>query len=119
MALRLFVFAATLGARDAVSTLGFYAGLGRVASRRADSSGPAGRLDAGRTGPIALGQLRGGHLIEIDTMPDLPAADASLRSGIRMISFARSDALGQRLAGRVDPSARIMAGPEGEALELV
>lgn len=113
------VFAATLGARDADSALGFYAGLGLVASRRVDSSGLSCRPDTGEAGAIALGQLRGGHLIEIDPMPDLPAADPALRSGIRMISVARSDALGRRLAGRVDPSARILAGPEGEALELV
>lgn len=113
------LFAATLGARDAVTALGFYAGLGLLASRRLDASGLACRPAAAGVGPIALGQLRGEHLIEIDQMPDLPAADAALRTGIRMVSFARSDAKGRRFAGRVDASARILAGPEGEALELV
>jgi catechol 2,3-dioxygenase-like lactoylglutathione lyase family enzyme len=113
------LFAATLGARDAVAALGFYAGLGLVSSRRLDSSGLACRCDGDADARIGVGQLRGGHLIEFDELPALPAADATLRTGIRMLSVARSDVHGRQIAGRVDPSARILAGPEGEALELV
>ncbi len=113
------LFAATLGARDAFAALGFYAGLGLVASRRLDSIRLGCGPDRGPEARVALGQLRGDHLIEIDELPALPAADATLRSGIRMLSFARSDVHGRQMAGRVDPSARILAGPEGEALELV
>jgi catechol 2,3-dioxygenase-like lactoylglutathione lyase family enzyme len=113
------LFAATLGARDVAAALGFYAGLGLVASQRLDSSVLGCRRDGGSEGRVAGGQLHGNHLIEFDESPGLPAADATLRTGIRMLSFARSDAHGRQLAGRVDPSARILAGPEGEALELV
>jgi catechol 2,3-dioxygenase-like lactoylglutathione lyase family enzyme len=113
------LFAATLGARDAVAAVGFYAGLGLVASRRLDSSSPSCGRDGVPDGRAARGQLRGDHLIEFHELPTLPAADATLRTGIRMLSFARSDAHGRQNAGRVDPSARILAGPEGEALELV
>ena len=58
-------------------------------------------------------------MLYITQLPTLPAADATLRTGIRMLSFARSDASGRRLAAHDDPSARILAGPEGEAIELV
>lgn len=113
------LFAATLGARDAYAALGFYAGLGLVSSRRLDASGLACGRDGNPQARIAFGQLRGGHWVEIDELPAPPAADAALRTGIRMLSFARSDVHGRQAAGRIDPSARILAGPEGEALELV
>jgi catechol 2,3-dioxygenase-like lactoylglutathione lyase family enzyme len=101
------VYSATLAARDCDTALGFYAGLGLVGARRLAGS------------PIAFGQLRAGNLLEIDQLPLLPAADATLRCGIRMIGFARSDSSGRRLAAAHDPSARVLAGPEGEAIELV
>ncbi len=111
------IFAATLAARDCRSALAFYAGLGLA---------PGGSLGASRAAPAetalvpqAHGQLCGGNRIDFEQRPLLANADATLRSGIRMISFARSDRSGRRLAADVDPSARILAGPEGEAIELV
>jgi hypothetical protein len=49
----------------------------------------------------------------------LPAADSALRFGLRLISFARSDMQGRGLVAMDDPSARILAGPAGEAIELL
>lgn len=105
--------AAVLGANDRERALGFYEGLGLVARWRLSARSPA------PDHPLAIGQLRGDQLIEIHALPSLPAADSALRSGIRMLSFARSTAGGRRLAALDDPSARILAGPEGEAIELV
>jgi catechol 2,3-dioxygenase-like lactoylglutathione lyase family enzyme len=111
------IFAVTLATRHCASALGFYAGLGLVAVGAPAEQGASSASAAAV--PLARGQLRGGQRIEIEQRPLLPGADATLRSGIRMISFARSDAAGRRLAAHVDPSARILAGPEGEAIELL
>ena len=114
---------AVLGARDCATVLGFYEGLGLSDRWRRTAENPVceplpGR-NAGEVCAQAIGQLRGCHAIEILQLPGLPAADSTLRSGIRMLSFSRSDAAGRLLVAKSDPSARILAGPEGEALELL
>lgn len=111
---------AVLGARDCAAALGFYEGLGLVGRWRGPMSLPVDAsaqqiTDQGR----AMAQLRGSNRLDINQMPWLPAADSTLRTGIRLISFERSDASGRRLLAGNDPSARILAGPEGEAIELV
>lgn len=114
------VFAATLAVRDRGGALGFYEGLGLVDRWRIDAAGSQdGANERAAAGPLAIAQLCADHLIEIRELPSLPAADATLRTGIRMLGFARSDASGRRLSAAADPSARILAGPEGEAIELV
>lgn len=105
-----------LGAADSLVALGFYEGLGLIDRRyRQTMDRPISRASA----TVALGQMSGGQTIEIDPLPTLPANDANLRTGLRLVSFARSDRAGRRLVARGDPSARILAGPEGEGIELV
>lgn len=87
------------------AALAFYQGLGLVAGRH--------------TAARAVGELRGGQHIEFVPAAKLPGRDASLVAGIRMVSFARSDRRGHRLDAADDPSARILAGPAREAIELV
>lgn len=114
------VFAASLAVRDRGDALGFYEGLGLVDRWRIDAA--VSQVDANErtaAGPLAIAQLRADNLLEIRQLPWLPATDATLRTGIRMLGFARSDAGGRRLLAADDPSARILAGPEGEAIELV
>lgn len=117
------LFIAVLACADRERTLGFYAGLGLVDQTPMDTRLSAYNRSHGlpedQPHPIAIGQLRGAHAIEFDALPALPAADSRLRCGIRLIGFARSDARGQRLTAQDDPSARILAGPEGEGLELI
>lgn len=105
-----------LGAANCAVALGFYEGLGLLDRWRLQILVPA--LDHTRAA-VALGQLAGGEIIEIDPVAGLPGSDSTLRTGLRLISFARSDSLGRRLVARDDPSARILAGPEGEGIELV
>lgn len=107
------VVAATLAVRDCGAALGFYEGLGLVDRWRQD----ARRARAGAA--VALAQLRGPHAIRFEQQPSLPAAEPGLRTGVRLVSFARSDSTGRRLAAHDDPSARILSGPDGEAIELV
>lgn len=117
------LYIAVLACADRERTLGFYAGLGLLDQARMNARLSAYNRSHGlpddQRHPIAIGQLRGAHAIEFDALPTLPAADSRLRSGIRLIGFARSDARGQRLSAQDDPSARILAGPEGEGIELL
>ncbi len=117
------LFVGVLGCGDRERTLAFYEGLGLVDRWRFDTRlGALNRAhgrDCSERHPVACAQLRGQHLLEFDALPWLPAADASLRAGIRMLSIARSDAQNQPLRAADDPSARVLAGPEGEWLELV
>jgi|CXWL01.1.fsa_nt_gi catechol 2,3-dioxygenase-like lactoylglutathione lyase family enzyme len=52
-------------------------------------------------------------------LPAEATVPPALRTGIHLVSFARSDASGRRLKGQDDPSARILSGAEGEGVELV
>lgn len=113
------VVAATLIVRDCGVALGFYEGLGLVASWRQASPEVSGAGPAIPPAPLALAQLRGRHAIVFDQQPALPTAGSTVRSGVRLLSFARSDASGRRLVAGDDPSARILAGPDGEAIELL
>ena len=90
-----------LGCTDPRGARAFYAGLGLL--DRFDSA--------------AIGWLQGGQRIEFLQTDAAPAT--SLRTGIRLVSFARSDAHGTRQRGTDDPSARILGGAEGEGVELV
>ena len=66
-----------------------------------------------------LGRLRGGHtILFMPVAAGTPAAPAH-RAGLRCVSLYRSDADGRRQASPDDPSARVLAGPVGEAIELV
>jgi|GEM_PF-1623533 len=113
--------AVALGAQQPATALAFYEGLGlldRLHTRWSPSALERGEQNGERRA-LAIGQLAGAHALLIDAVPFLPAADATLRLGWRLISFARSDARLKRLAGAQDPSARILAGPEGEGIELL
>ena len=111
---------AVLGAAHCGTALGFYEGLGLIDRWRTQARKPTLTHEQAADGcPAAFAQLAGGEVIEIDQLPGLPANDSSLRSGLRLISFARSDRHGRRLVAHHDPSARILAGPEGEAIELL
>ena len=109
-----------IGAQQAATALGFYEGLGLLG--RTHTNWSPGSLERG--GPngesrgLAIAQLAGAHTVLIDEVPFLPPADSALRLGFRLISFTRSDAR-KRLAAADDPSARILAGPAGEAIELL
>lgn len=84
----------------------FYAGLGLV-ERELQGDG------------TLLGLLRGGHsILFVPVAAGTPAAPAH-RAGLRCVSLYRSDAAGRRLASPDDPSARVLAGPVGEAIELL
>jgi hypothetical protein len=87
------------------SALAFYQGLGLIAGRHTATSG--------------VGELRGGQQIEFLLAANSQNREACLPAGIRMVSFARSDRQGRRLEAADDPSARILAGPAREAIELV
>lgn len=87
------------------AALAFYQGLGLVAGRC--------------TAAGAIGELRDRQHIEFVPAAASPKRDASLSASIRMVSFARSDGHGRRLDAADDPSARILAGPAREAIELV
>ena len=87
------------------AALAFYQGLGLVAGRC--------------TAAGAVGELREGQHIEFVPAAKSPERGASLVASIRMVSFARSDGRGRRLDAADDPSARILAGPAREAIELV
>ena len=91
-----------LGCTNPASARSFYAGLGLLDG-----------MDA-----LAIGALQGGQQIDFINAKSA-AAPQVLRTGIRLVSFARSDAHGQRLHGADDPSARILGGAEGEGVELV
>ena len=109
-----------LGAAHCGTALGFYEGLGLIHRWRTQVRMPTlSRDQAADCCPAAFGQLAGGEVIAIDQLPNLPANDSSLRSGLRLVSFARSDRNGHRLVAHHDPSARILAGPEGEGIELL
>lgn len=114
--------AALLACADRASTLGFYEGLGLCGRARFDGALPAFNRQAGLASEQrhlqALAELRGAQRIDIVQLPHLPPADSRLRSGWRLLSFARSEAAGRVLAAVDDPSARILAGPEGEGIEL-
>lgn len=114
--------AVQLACADRARTLGFYEGLGLCGRSRHDSALPAFDRCAGwsraQPQPRAVAELRGDQRIDILAWPDLPPADSQLRTGLRLLSFARSDAAGRRLQASDDPSARILAGPEGEGIEL-
>ncbi len=86
---------------DPRSARAFYAGIGLL-----------DRIDTPTTG-----LLQGGQRIEF-LLADTPPTP-SLRTGIGLVSFARSNALGTRQSGTDDPSARILGGAEGEGVELV
>lgn len=114
------LFGVVLGAADCATALGFYEGLGLfdrwrlpVHAHTPDLGGVPSLI------PAAFGRLGGAEVLEIDQVPALPTNDSTLRTGLRLISFARSDRSGQRLVAQNDPSARILAGPEGEGIELV
>lgn len=115
--------AAVLGAENCATSIAFYAGLGLVQSWQVEARLAAinqcHNLDPAQQHQAAIGRLHAGQCIEIDSLPFLPQGDATLRCGLRMLGFHRSNADGRRLQGRDDPSARILAGPEGEAVELV
>jgi hypothetical protein len=84
----------------------FYGGLGLVDWQPQDK----GRV---------MGLLRDGHsILFVPVASGVPAAPAH-RAGLRCVSLYRSDASGRRLASGDDPSARVLAGPVGEAIELV
>lgn len=110
------LYGVVLGAADSRVALGFYEGLGLL-DRWCRQTTVAAISQASAT--VAFGQLSGAQTIEIDPLATLPANDADLRTGLRLVSFARSDRDGRRLVARDDPSARILAGPEGEGIELV
>lgn len=95
-----------LATPDPVRTAAFYAGLGLVEwQTQGDGS--------------ILGSLRGGHSIRfVPVAAGTPAAPAH-RAGLRCVSLYRSDASGRRLAAADDPTARVLAGPVGEAIELL
>lgn len=115
--------AALLACADRGGALGFYEGLGLCGRTRHDSALPAFNrhtgLAEGQRHPQAVAELRGAQRIDIVQLPHLPPADSRLRTGLRLLSFARSDAVGRLLQAADDPSARILAGPEGEGIELV
>jgi catechol 2,3-dioxygenase-like lactoylglutathione lyase family enzyme len=106
------IYAATLAVADMAAAMGFYQGLGLL-----DRS--SSQVFAPIPTPAVEGHLRANHQIEFVCLPSLPGAAPDLRQGIRLISFARSDARGRLLRAQSDPSARILAGPDGEAIELV
>lgn len=84
----------------------FYGGLGLVDWQSQERGG-------------VLGLLQGGHtILFLPVAAGTPAAP-SHRAGLRCVSLYRSDAGGRRLASADDPSARVLAGPVGEAIELV
>lgn len=94
------ILGVTVACADTVRAQAFYRGLGLLDRSAADAP-----------------NLRGDqklHFWQADE--SIPPA---LRTGIYMVTFARSDAAGRRLKGEDDPSARILSGAEGEALELV
>lgn len=104
-----------LGAADCGVALGFYEGLGL-----SDRWRPGPLPNAVHTrAPEAIGQLASHQVIEFTPLGAMPSNDPALRTGLRLVSFARSDRHGRRLLARDDPSARILAGPEGEGIELV
>lgn len=91
---------------DPERSAAFYGGLGLVDWQSQDDGS-------------VLGRLRGGHTILFTPVAaGTPAAPAH-RAGLRCVSLYRSDAGGRRLASADDPSARVLAGPVGEAIELV
>ncbi len=91
---------------DPERSAAFYGGLGLVDWQSQDDGS-------------VLGRLRGGHTILFTAVAaGIPAAPAH-RAGLRCVSLYRSDADGRRLASADDPSARVLAGPVGEAIELV
>lgn len=114
------LFGVVLGAADCNTALGFYEGLGLFDRWRLPVHVHTFDHDPVETPiPAAFGKLGGAEIIEIDQLAGLQANDSSLRTGLRLVSFARSNRTGQRLAAQHDPSARILAGPEGEGIELV
>lgn len=114
--------AVQLACADRARTLGFYEGLGLCGRSRHDSASPPfyrrAELAQAQAYPRTVAELRGAQRIDILAWPDLPPADSQLRTGLRLLSFARSDAAGRRLQAADDPSARILAGSEGEGIEL-
>ncbi len=117
------LFVAVLGCCNRDTTLAFYEGLGVVGRWRFDtrlgSVNRVHRREEADRHPVACAQLSGQHLIELDALPWLPPCSGELRTGIRMLSFARSSANGLRLKAVDDPTARMLAGPEGEWIELL
>lgn len=103
---------------DLAAAVGFYQGLGLV--RSGNPARPEhGRMPEGESSMQRLGELRGGQHIAFCTAPAGAALAGSLRLGIRMVSLARSDQHGRQLLATDDPSARILAGPEHEAIEFI
>ncbi|MGE4071169.1 MAG: hypothetical protein AB7E72_08340 [Lysobacterales bacterium] len=107
---------ASLKVASMATAIGFYQGLGLVSGSHSASQSPQAADSESARG---LGELRGDQRIEFIQAPSAIPRDAGLRLGLRMISFARSDRSGRRLLAADDPSARILAGPDHEAIELV
>ena len=106
---------AGLRVANMATSIGFYQGLGLVSGSHPSESPQAADHDSAR----GLGRLRGDQRIEfIRALPAVPR-DAGLHLGLRLLSLARSDLSGRRLQAADDPSARVLAGPDHEAIELV
>ncbi len=107
---------AGLRVADLATSIGFYQGLGLVSgSHQASQLPQTGESEPAR----GLGELRGEQRIEFIRALSAVPRDPGLHLGLRLISFARSERSGRRLLAADDPSARILAGPDHEAIELV
>jgi catechol 2,3-dioxygenase-like lactoylglutathione lyase family enzyme len=106
----------SLRVANLATSIGFYQGLGLVSgSHQASEPLQAGASEPGQ----GLGVLRGDQRIEFIRAVSAGPREEGLHLGLRMISLARTDFSGRRLQAADDPSARVLAGPDREAIELV
>ena len=131
------LFVGVLNAGDLDASVAWYSQLAAVSGMRADTVlGAANRMrgyEAGRRHPLAVFQLSGESLLEIDSLPpweqDQGAADGGLQYGIMHLTLAATSLaelpFGSAVTTTLAPPpytgrlALFCRGPDGEGVELL